>query len=98
MSVLDNYNFDRQTHKHTDGHGDSMTDTAQRAESVKILILYCCPGSDTGQLTFSGINSFEELNIATLEGLSDAIANCSMNRKTVCFKMTKDSLIFVVAS
>ena len=26
---------DRQTHKHTDGHGDSMTDPAQRAESVK---------------------------------------------------------------
>ena len=27
---------DRQTNKHTDGHGDSMTDPAQRAESVKI--------------------------------------------------------------
>ena len=24
-----------QTHRHTDGHGDSMTDLAQRAESVK---------------------------------------------------------------
>ena len=26
---------DRQTHTQTDGHGDSMTDPAQRAESVK---------------------------------------------------------------
>ena len=26
---------DRQTDKHTHGHGDSMTDPAQRAESVK---------------------------------------------------------------
>ena len=26
---------DRQTNTHTDGHGDSMTDPAQRAESVK---------------------------------------------------------------
>ena len=26
---------DRQTDKQTDGHGDSMTDPAQRAESVK---------------------------------------------------------------
>ena len=25
-----------QTNRHTDGHGDSMTDPAQRAESVKI--------------------------------------------------------------
>ena len=30
---------DRQTNKHTDGHGNSMTDPAQRAESVKIHIL-----------------------------------------------------------
>ena len=29
---------DRQTNKHTDGHGYSMTDPAQRAESVKIYI------------------------------------------------------------
>ena len=28
-----------QTGKHTDGHGDSMTDPAQRAESVKIIRL-----------------------------------------------------------
>ena len=27
---------DRQTDKQTDGHGNSMTDLAQRAESVKI--------------------------------------------------------------
>ena len=27
---------DRQNDKHTHGHGDSMTDPAQRAESVKI--------------------------------------------------------------
>ena len=27
---------DRMTHRQTDGHGDSMTDPAQRAESVKI--------------------------------------------------------------
>ena len=26
---------DRQTDRQTDGHGDSMTDPAQRAESVK---------------------------------------------------------------
>ena len=26
---------DRQTNTQTDGHGDSMTDPAQRAESVK---------------------------------------------------------------
>ena len=26
------------TEKHTNGHGDSMTDPAQRAESVKIII------------------------------------------------------------
>ena len=30
---------DRQTNTHTDGHGDSMTDPAQRAESVKIKLL-----------------------------------------------------------
>ena len=30
---------DRQTDRQTDGHGDSMTDPAQRAESVKILLL-----------------------------------------------------------
>ena len=30
---------DRQTNKQTDGHGDSMTDPAQRAESVKIQVL-----------------------------------------------------------
>ena len=28
---------DKQTNRQTDGHGDSMTDPAQRAESVKIL-------------------------------------------------------------
>ena len=28
---------DRQTDTQTDGHGDSMTDPAQRAESVKII-------------------------------------------------------------
>ena len=28
---------DRQTDRHTDGHADSMTDPAQRAESVKII-------------------------------------------------------------
>ena len=27
----------RQTDTHTDGHGDSMTDPAQRAESVKTI-------------------------------------------------------------
>ena len=26
----------KQTYRHTEGHGDSMTDPAQRAESVKI--------------------------------------------------------------
>ena len=35
LAVLDNYNF---CDKHTDGHGDSMTDPAQRAESVKIVL------------------------------------------------------------
>ena len=29
---------DRQTDRQTDGHGDSMTDPAQRAESVKIVL------------------------------------------------------------
>ena len=28
---------DTQNHRQTDGHGDSMTDPAQRAESVKTL-------------------------------------------------------------
>ena len=31
---------DRQNDRHTDGHGDSMTDPAQRAESVKIQKIY----------------------------------------------------------
>ena len=35
MAVINNYNF---CLKHTDGHGPSMTDPAQRADSVKILI------------------------------------------------------------
>ena len=36
LAVIDNYNFyDRHTHIHTYGHGDSMTDPAQRPESVK---------------------------------------------------------------
>ena len=35
-AVIDNYNFyDRQTDRLTYGHGDSMTDPAQRAKSVK---------------------------------------------------------------
>ena len=28
----------KQTHRQTDGHGDSMTDLAQRAESVKLIV------------------------------------------------------------
>ena len=37
-AVIDNYNFcDRNTDTQTDGHGDSMTNPAQRAESVKIV-------------------------------------------------------------
>ena len=36
LAVINNYHFyDGQTHRHTDGHGDSMTNPAQRAESVK---------------------------------------------------------------
>ena len=35
---------DRQTDKHTHGHGDSMTDPAQRAESVKITLKKIRPG------------------------------------------------------
>ena len=34
LAVIDNYNF---CDKHTYGHGDSMTDPAQRAESLKIM-------------------------------------------------------------
>ena len=34
LAVIDNDNF---CNIQTDGHGDSMTDRAQRAESVKIL-------------------------------------------------------------
>ena len=38
LAVIDNYNFyNRQTHKQTDGHGDSMTVPAQRPKSVKIV-------------------------------------------------------------
>ena len=37
LAVIDNYNFcDIQTDRRTDGHGDSMTNPAQKAESVKI--------------------------------------------------------------
>ena len=36
LAVIDNYNiYDRHTQIHTYGHGDSMTDTILRAESVK---------------------------------------------------------------
>ena len=35
VGVLDCH---RQTHRQTDGHGDSITDPAQRAESVKIVL------------------------------------------------------------
>ena len=36
LAVIDNYNFyDRHTLIHTYGHGDSMTDPAKGAESVK---------------------------------------------------------------
>ena len=39
MAIIDNYNmFDKYTYRHTDRHGDSMTDPAQRAESVKKTI------------------------------------------------------------
>ena len=31
-----------QTNRHTDGHGGSMTDLAQRAESVKIMSKVMC--------------------------------------------------------
>ena len=30
---------DKQTNRHNHGHGDSMTDPAQRAESVKNVML-----------------------------------------------------------
>ena len=37
LAVIDNYKFyDRQTHKQTDKPGDSMTDPAKRAKSVKM--------------------------------------------------------------
>ena len=36
LAVIDNYTF---CDKHTDGHVDSMTDPAQRAESVKTKFL-----------------------------------------------------------
>ena len=37
LAVTDNYNFcDRQTDTQTDGHVNSKTDLAQRAESGKI--------------------------------------------------------------
>ena len=39
LAVIDNFNFcDIQTDRQTDGHGDSMTDPVQRAESVKTCI------------------------------------------------------------
>ena len=39
LAVIDNYSFcDIQTDRQTDGHGDSMTDPAKRAESVKITM------------------------------------------------------------
>ena len=31
---------DRQTNKQTEGHGDSMTELAQRADSVNILVVF----------------------------------------------------------
>ena len=35
LAVIDNYNFyDRHTDTQTDGHGNSMTDPAQRAKLV----------------------------------------------------------------
>ena len=41
-SFYDNYNFyDRHTHIYTYGHGKSMSDPAQRAESVKIQHWKC---------------------------------------------------------
>ena len=37
LAVIDNYNFcDKHTHRQTDGHGNSMTDPAQRAESLQL--------------------------------------------------------------
>ena len=37
LAGIDNYNFcDIHTDRQTDRHGDSMTDPAQRAESVKM--------------------------------------------------------------
>ena len=42
LAVSDNYIFcDRHTNTHTDRHGDSMTDPAQKAESVKIQVTQC---------------------------------------------------------
>ena len=39
FAFINNYNFyDRQTDRHSYGHGDSMTYPAQRAESVKIVV------------------------------------------------------------
>ena len=38
LAVINNYNlFDKYTNRQTDGHGDSMTDPAQRAQSVKMV-------------------------------------------------------------
>ena len=50
----------RQTNKHTDGHGDSMTDPAQRAESVKTFL---CKIVNVGQVWGRPIcNSFKTVN------------------------------------
>ena len=38
LAILDNYNFgDKHTHRQTDGHSDSKTNPAQRAESMNNL-------------------------------------------------------------
>ena len=37
LAVIDNYNlYDRHTDTQTDGHGNSLTNPAQRADSVKM--------------------------------------------------------------
>ena len=41
----------KQTHKQTHGHGDSMTDPAQRAESVKMVTFGACTDQLSRNLT-----------------------------------------------
>ena len=75
LAVIDNYNFcDMQTNRQTGGHGDSMTDPAQMAESVKIKIRkWSKPSNIKGFLVLQLFTLFDQKSPALLVPVANGV-------------------------